>query len=277
MTQTETPATDTPTAATFAAEWHDWHRQHEAATGSPHGFLAITSINWLNAEPQRFTDAPGAWHSDEAGVHVALADGEEIVVDGTSVRDGHDFGVIPERGGVTVGWGDAAIEVAKRGGYDIVRPRHPDAPIVSAYRGTPAFAPDQRWVVDGRYVPFDAPRAITVDAAVEGIEHVYNSPGRVEFEVDGQSQSLVVFADKPEYGLFALFTDATSGVTTYGLCRSLSIPAPDADGTVRIDFNRATNLPCAYTDLATCPLPPRENRLPVAIEAGELLPHERQR
>jgi len=169
------------------------------------------------------------------------------------------------------------IEVAKRGGYDIVRPRHPDAPIVSAYRGTPAYAPDRRWVVDGRYVPFDAPRAITVDAAVEGIEHVYNSPGRVEFDVDGQSQSLVVFADKPEYGLFALFTDATSGVTTYGLCRSLSIPAPDADGSVRIDFNRATNLPCAYTDLATCPLPPRENRLPVAIEAGELLPHERQR
>ena len=275
MTQTE-PVAETTTGEAFAAEWRRWHREHEAAVGGEHGFLAITSINWLNAEPQRFADAPGAWHTDDTGVHVALGDGEEIVVDGSAVRDGYDFGVIPERGGVTVGWGDAAIEVAKRGGYDIVRPRHPDAPIVSAYRGTPTFEPDERWVVDGRYVPFDAPRAITVDAAVEGIEHVYNSPGQVEFDVDGRRQSLVVFADKPEYGLFALFTDATSGVTTYGLCRSLSIPAPAADGSVRIDFNRATNLPCAYTDLATCPLPPRENRLAVAIEAGELLPLERQ-
>ena len=43
-----------------------------------------------------------------------------------------------------------------------------------------------------------------------------------------------------------------------------------------LDFNRAVNLPCAYTDLATCPLPPAENRLTVAIEAGEQIPYERQ-
>jgi hypothetical protein len=120
-------------------------------------------------------------------------------------------GTIPERGGVTVNWGDAALEVAKCGGYDILRPRHPDAPIVSAYRGTPAYEPRREWLVPARYVPFDAPLAVTIDAAVEGIEHVYESPGRVEFEIDGRPQSPVVFADTPEHGLFALFTDATSG------------------------------------------------------------------
>jgi len=273
MTTTETiPTSDD----TFAETWRHWHREHEQSVGGPHGFLAITSINWLSDQPQRFEDAPGAWHTDDVGVHVALDDDEEITVDGAPVRGSYDFGVIPERGGVTVGWGDAAIEVAKRGGHDIVRPRHPDAPIVTAYRGTPAYAPDERWVIDGRYVTFDAPRAVTVDGAVEGIEHVYQAPGRVEFEVDGAPVALVVFADKPEYGLFALFTDATSGVTTYGACRSLFVGAPDPDGAVRLDFNRATNLPCAYTDLATCPLPPAENRLAVAIEAGELLPYERR-
>jgi uncharacterized protein (DUF1684 family) len=269
-------STTTVTHDDFVEEWSRWHREHEQSVGSPHGFLAITSIRWLNGAPQRFDDAPGEWRTDDAGVHVALADGEEIVVDGAPVTGGHDFGVIPERGGVTVRWGDAAIEVAKRGGHDIVRPRHPDAPIVSAYRGTPAYPPAERWVVAGRYVPFEQPRAVTVDGAVEGIEHVYQAPGRVEFEIDGQAQSLVVFTDKPEYGLFALFTDATSGVTTYGACRSLFVAAPDADGAVRLDFNRATNLPCAYTDLATCPLPPADNRLTVAIETGELLPYERR-
>ncbi len=76
--------------------------------------------------------------------------------------------------------------------------------------------------------------------------------------------------------LSVLFTDQTSGKTTYAANRSLTIAAPGPDGTVSLDFNRAVNLPCAYTDLATCPLPPAENRLPVPVEAGEKTPTERQ-
>ena len=70
--------------------------------------------------------------------------------------------------------------------------------------------------------------------------------------------------------LSILFTDATSGVTTYPANRALQVDAPADGGTVTLDFNRATNLPCAYTGFATCPLPPAENRLPVAVEAGDL-------
>jgi uncharacterized protein (DUF1684 family) len=76
------------------------------------------------------------------------------------------------------------------------------------------------------------------------------------------------------YGLNAVFTDATSGVTTYGACRSLSIPDPDEDGTVVLDFNRALNLPCALSNNPVCPVAPPENRLPFAVEAGEKIPHE---
>jgi uncharacterized protein (DUF1684 family) len=131
--------------------------------------------------------------------------------------------VISERGGVNAIWGDAVIEVAKRGGHDIVRPRHPDAPLRLNFTGTPAYPPQPRWAVTGRYVPFGEPRPTTVGAAVDGLRHVYDAPGQIEFELDGQP----------------------------------------------------LNLPCAYTDLATCPLPPPENRLPVAIEAGEKIPVER--
>jgi uncharacterized protein (DUF1684 family) len=130
-------------------------------------------------------------------------------------------------------------------------------------------------VLRGRYVPFDAPRDVTVGAAVEGLEHVYESPGRVEFEAGGVPLALTVFNGKVPGSFFALFTDRTSGVTTYRANRSLAIDAPAADGTVVLDFTRATNLPCAYTDFATCPLPPAENRLPVAVEAGEQIPYAR--
>ncbi|MFF4835394.1 DUF1684 domain-containing protein [Streptomyces sp. NPDC001315] len=259
----------------FVQEWEEWHRQKEAVLSGPHGFLAITSLRWLSQEPTRFEDAPGAWSSTSDGIVVELDAGEEITVDEQVVHGRHDFGVLPERSSVYIGWGDAVIEVAKRGGHDIVRPRHPGNPLRTAFTGTPAYEPDPRWVLSGRFLPFDSPRPVTVGAAVEGLEHVYDSPGQVEFELDGTPHRLTAFNGRTPGALMVLFTDKTSGVTTYAANRSLQLPAPDAEGRVTIDFNRAANLPCAYTDLATCPLPPTENRLPVAIETGERIPLER--
>ena len=259
-------------SGTFAQQWADWHARHEAVRADPHGFLAITGLYWLTGEPQRLAGAPGEWWTGPGGPVVRLADGEELVVDGQPVHGEHAFGVIPERGGLTVHSGEVAIEVARRGGSDVVRPRDPDNPGLRAYPGTPAYAPDPRWAVTGRYLPFDEPRPTTVGAVVEGLQHVYDAPGRVEFTVEGRPLSLTAFNGPTPGSLFVLFTDETSGVTTYAANRSLQVDAPAADGTVTLDFNRATNLPCAYTSFATCPLPPAENRLPVAVEAGEQAP-----
>jgi uncharacterized protein len=264
-----------PDADAFAENWREWHSGHQTRLADPHGFLAVTSLHWLSEEPQRFADAPGAWSTGPDGVRVVLDEGEELVVDGVAVHGEHDFGVIGERDSLFPASGDAVIEVAKRGGHDILRPRHPENPLRLSYTGTPAYDPDPRWSLTGRYVPFDEPVPTTVGAAVEGLQHVYDAPGRVEFDLDGQPLSLTVFPGHAPDTLLALFTDATSGVSTYAANRSLQIGPPAPDGTVSLDFNRATNLPCAYTDLATCPLPPAENRLPVAVEAGEKIPHER--
>ena len=270
------PASDTvPSLDDFLAEWDAWHRQQEARRADPHGFLAITSLHWLTEEPQRFPDAPGEWSTGPDGVAVALADDEELVIRGSAVRGRYQFGDIPERGGVNAVWGDAVIEVAKRGGNDIVRPRHPGNPLRTAFRGTPVYPPHPRWAVAGRYVPFAEPRPTTVGSVVDGLEHVYAAPGKVEFTLEGRDLSLIAFPGHDPGSLLVLFTDATSGVTTYAANRSLHLPPPSPDGSVVLDFNRAVNLPCAYTDLATCPLPPAGNRLPVAVEAGQKTPCER--
>ncbi|MFJ8330491.1 DUF1684 domain-containing protein [Streptomyces sp. NPDC094437] len=272
---TTTEQVTTADLQAFTQEWLEWHHAQEERLAAPHGFLAITGLHWLDESPQRFPDAPGSWRTGPDGITVTLDEGEELVVDGVPVRGAHHFGVIPERGGVNAVWGDAVIEVAKRGGNDIVRPRHPSAPLRTAFAGTPVYAPHPRWAVPGRYLAFDTPRPTTVGAAVEGLEHVYEAPGRIAFELDGRALSLTAFPGHAPGTLSVLFTDATSGVTTYAANRALTVAAPAADGTVTLDFNRAVNLPCAYTDLATCPLPPAENRLPVAIEAGQKLPRER--
>jgi uncharacterized protein (DUF1684 family) len=274
MSEVEGPAGTATSSEGFTGGWEEWHRRHEAIMGDRHGFLAITNIHWLDGEPRRFGDAPGAWSTDEDGVTVLFDEGEELMVEGQVRTGGHSFGVVPERASLYAYWGDNAVEVAKRGGYDLIRPRHPSNPLRTGYSGTPAYEPDPRWAVSGRYRPFAQPRPTTVGAAVEGLEHVYHAVGEVEFTVDGLELRLTAFPGRRQGDVLVLFTDATSGVTTYAANRSLVLE-PGTDGSVVIDFNRAVNLPCAYTDLATCPLPPAENRLPVAIEAGEKIPRER--
>ncbi|MBW6434388.1 DUF1684 domain-containing protein [Actinoplanes hulinensis] len=256
----------------FQQEWDQWHADHEKRRADPHGFLAITGLHWLDATPQRFDGAPGEWSSGPDGVTVALGTGETLTVDGREVTGTHRFPPLTERADTTVGHGGAVIEIARRGGLDVIRPRHPDNPVLTAYTGTPAYPAEEKWVIGGRFTAFAEPEPVTVGSVAEGVEHVYESPGRVEFTVGGEPQSLTVFNGGTPGSLFALFTDATSGLTTYAANRSLFIAPPEEDGSVVLDFNRATNLPCAYTAFATCPLPPAGNRLPVAIEAGERLP-----
>lgn len=236
----------------YADDWAEWHEAHERNRARPHGFLATTGLHWLSPDWQRFDDVPGEWREGPEGVTVRLPEGDR------------HLGVIDEDG-VDLMFGEVLAEIARRGSQVMLRPRDPRHPRRLAYRGTPAFPPDEKWIVTGRFVA--DPREVTVGSVADGVEHLYAVPGRVEFELGGMPLSLTVFS-----GLEILFRDATSGVTTYPSCRTLRIAPPAPDGTAVIDFNRATNLPCAYTEFATCPLPPPENRLPIAVEAGEQLP-----
>jgi uncharacterized protein (DUF1684 family) len=104
---------------------------------------------------------------------------------------------------------------------------------------------------------------------VLGMESSENSPGAVKFEVDGKEYRLDAITEKGERHLFMIIADKTSGKDTYPAGRYLYVDPPDASGRMVIDFNKAFSPPCAFTKFATCPLPPRQNRLPFAIEAGE--------
>ncbi len=262
--------------APFTTAWAEWHAAHERHRAHRHGFLAVTHLHWLTSEPAVLDGVPGTWSAAADAATVVLAPGEVLELEGQPLPAGETvIGPIAERGGLNLTSGDIVIELAKRGGEYIVRPRNPENGLLRRYRGTPAYAPNPDFSVSGTFVPFEAPRSTTVGAAVEGIQHVYEAPGEIRFKLAGQELSLTAFNGHAPGSLSVLFTDQTSGRTTYAANRFLTV-VPAADGSVQLDFNRAVNLPCAYTDLATCPLPPAENRLPLAIEAGEKIPYERQ-
>lgn len=260
-----------PDTETFAQEWAEWHRQKEEVLAAPHGFLAVTSLSWLSDVPQRIDGVPGTWVAGPRGVVVTLGEGEELSVGGEPVRGEHVFGELGLRESIATVAGDTVVELAERGGRYVVRLRDPRSPLRLGYPGNPAYPADPRWAVPGRFVAFDAPRPTTVPGAFPGVEHVYDALGVLEFEIAGRRLTLTAFPGYEPGALSVLFSDGTSGRDTYAF-RSLKVEAPAADGSVVVDFNRAANLPCAYTDLATCPTPPAENRLPVPVEAGELAP-----
>ncbi|ALV47554.1 hypothetical protein MB46_09700 [Arthrobacter alpinus] len=268
----------------FTTQWQHWHDAHEKLRSDPHGFLAVTDLHWLTADPAEFAGAPGRWRVADDAVHLTLDAGESLLRDGVELNtpealnaDGElVFGPIAERDGFNLGYGQSVLELAKRGGEYILRPRDPNNALLRHYRGTPSYAPDEQFALAATYVPFRQPRETTVGAAVEGIAHVYQAPGQVKFKINGQELELTAFNGSAPGTFQVLFTDQTSGGTTYAANRSLTFAAPEDGGAVSLDFNRAVNLPCAYTDLATCPLPPAENHLPVSIAAGEKTPFERE-
>jgi uncharacterized protein len=117
-------------------------------------------------------------------------------------------------------------------------------------------------------VPHAQPRTLEL-ADVTGSVQKMTAPGYVVFQHQGRQLKLEpVLEDPSAKELFFIFRDGTSGHETYGAGRYLYAPLP-RDGTVVLDFNKAYSPPCAFTRYATCPLPPRQNRLPVRVEAGE--------
>lgn len=126
---------------------------------------------------------------------------------------------------------------------------------------------DARWRVAARFDAFDAPKPMRI-ADTRGGSSEEMAPGRLTFRVGGQEQHLTVIGIPGSDEFFMMFKDATNATATYGSRILTSHVVATGQFTV-LDFNLARNPPCAYSPYTACPLPPRENRLAVAIEAGE--------
>ncbi|MEJ2871361.1 DUF1684 domain-containing protein [Actinomycetospora sp. OC33-EN08] len=263
----------TSVAEDLTTEWQRWHDEREATLREPHGWLSLTALEWLEPAPRTIADLPGTWAAPGDGtVVITAAAGDGVEVDGEVVDGATAVTPVDGAPGVLVTVGERVVELARRTDSYALRVRDPQAPTRRDFTGVPTFPVDGRWVVTGRFEPYAEPERITVGAVVDGLQHFPTAVGTVSFTVDGAEQRLVALAGK-DGGLSLHFRDATSGVSTYGGGRILRTDDPAEDGSVVIDLNRTVNLPCALTAFATCPLPPADNVLDVAVEAGEKSDH----
>jgi uncharacterized protein (DUF1684 family) len=157
--------------------------------------------------------------------------------------------------------------VIQRGERIFLRTWDAEHPVRKYFAGLRYYPVDPAYRVEAAFIPHKEPRMLTI---TDVLGNTFEMPhiGYVTFQLHGQECRLEVVGD--DKGLYISFKDQTNGKTTYGGGRELEAELP-RDGKVILDFNLTHNPPCAYTYFATCPLPPAENTLPVAVEAGEMI------
>jgi uncharacterized protein (DUF1684 family) len=190
-----------------------------------------------------------------------------VQVDGVSQRKVTELvyqGAQPSR----VTFGTANFYVMDRGGALFLRVRDTAAPNLEHFAGIDYFPIDPAWRIEAQWVPFEKSRMLPI-TNVLGQTSPAPVPGKAVFSLNGKTFELLPI-DEGGDDLFFVLTDLTAGEETYDASRFLYAPKPKAGETkVVLDFNQAENPPCAFTEFATCPLPPKENRLPIRVTAGE--------
>jgi len=162
--------------------------------------------------------------------------------------------------------GDLDWIVIRRGDRVALRLRDNGSAAYAAFHGIDRYPTSTAWRVTARWVPHE--KKVAVPNVLGTVSEV-DSPAALEFWLGGRRMTLDVPGGE-EFGRYMLvFADSTSGGETYGGGRYLWVDGPDDRGRVVVDFNLAYNPPCVWTPFATCPLPTRDNRLPIRVEAGE--------
>jgi uncharacterized protein len=270
MTET---ATTTPTAEHPTAEqlWTTYHERREQSVVQPKGSLALVNTQWIDAE-QSIWGVPGLWAplpAGQSGLQLTASPSDNITLDGVLVNGsvavrGKDD---PNPSEIVFSDTVSGFVIAGSEGNYALRVWDSNSEGIQEFGTIDAFPYNPEWVITAKWSEIPGGKAV-------GFEHLKDNgvtrdevvPGDITFTKDGVDYDLAAY--KSGRALQLVFADATSGDSTYSVGRFLFL-APNADGTITLDFNRAVLPPCAFSYNFNCPLPPKQNRFGVAITAGE--------
>ena len=270
----------------YKAELMEWVTKREAALKAPNGWLNLVGLHWLEEGDNTF--------GSDAGNKIVFPQGKIAGHAGVFRREGKSVTLLPAAGvdirdtrtgqpfaggmifhpdstrSEELTAGDLRWTIIRRGELLGIRLRDDHAQALAEFHGVPRFPAALKWRTEAVRVPDQSAHGngtLTI-LNVLGQETAEKSGGVFRFRLGSKIYELEAIDDGGKE-LFIVFGDQTNGEATYGGGRFLYIRRPDADGKTIIDFNKAINPPCVFTAFATCPLPPRQNRLQLKIEAGE--------
>jgi len=276
-----------PVNPEYQREIEQWRSGRVERLRAPEGWLSLAGLYWLKPGENRFGSDPklpvalptgtappnaGAFFLENNRVRVKAEPGVELKLGSERVAERElkdDAQGAPD----VLALGRLRLQVIVRGGGYAIRVKDPERPERKTFRGIDYYPIDEKYRLRARFVPYEPKHQIELTSA-QGPAQTMEVPGYVEFELAGNKLRLEpALEEKDAKEFFFIFRDATSNQETYGAGRYLYSELPKS-GELTIDFNKAYNPPCAFTHFATCPLPPKQNRLDVRIEAGEKKPSE---
>lgn len=269
--------------ASYVASVEKWQQERLEGLKGKDGWLNLAGIYWLKDGIQTFgsdsandivfpAKAPafmGTLSLKDSLAHLEVNDKVELFYKHEPVKEldlSYDSSGEPSY----ITHGDFAWYIMKRHHSLAIRLRDYKNPAIEALDHIPSYPIDPAYLVEAKLVPFEEVKTITVATPFQDYTQDYECPGELRFRLRGEKLTLLPFISGDKY--FIIISDETSGLDTYGGGRFMYTEAA-SHGKVLLDFNKAYNPPCALTAFAACPLPPRENHVPVKIEAGEKTVH----
>lgn len=272
-----------------------WRTQQAKDLQKPNGWLTLIGLEWLKPGDNSFGSAKGnalvvqAATPPRLGIVQLTGDAisllpppagypEGLLVDGKPPANPQSLSSDDSGHPSKITTGSTTITVIHRGDRYALRIKDSKAKARMQFHGLKWYPPNQAYRIEAKWIPYNPPHHVAIPTIL-GTEVMSDIPGVAEFTLDGKTLRLEPVLESPEdKDLFFILRDTTSKTETYGAGRFLYTPMPDhgltQEGELWLDFNRAENPPCAYTPFATCPLPPPQNRLPVAIPAGQQRYHD---
>jgi len=267
--------------AAYEKEIAEWNKKRYDYQKSEEGWLNLAGLFWLKEGINTFGSGsendfvfPKVKIPERAGflvvkqgvVTLEAVPGVTFIVNGISVSQHILYH--PDSSRSMVEYGSLRWFVIKRDDKFGIRLRDLEHPALDEFHGIERYPVDLKWRIEGRVEWADSSRTIEI-TNVLGQTIQQRSVGTLVFTVEDKEYRLDAL-DEGNDEFFIVFGDETNARETYGAGRYMYLPLPDENGKLIIDFNKAFNPPCAFTEFATCPLPPKQNVLPFAVPAGEL-------
>lgn len=268
-------------------EWSAWRARRRESLGGPNGWVSLVALEWLEAGRTTvgsradanlvIANAPpdlGTVIVEDGRARFVAAASAGVTHEGAAVSE---IELVPDTtpGGPTIlTAGSLTFHSIERSGRLALRVKDRDSDARARFVEPRVWPYDPSFRVRARFTPASPPRSIAIQNVLGTVEDTVVA-GTLEVELDRRSFSLAaVWNDDrdPSKGLFVLLRDRTSDrEESYPAGRYLDVALPE-NGEAIADFNFLETPPCAYTDFATCPLPPRENDLDADLRAGEQNP-----
>lgn len=265
----------------YIQSMQEWQAQRLENLKSENGWLNLVGLYWLKEGQNPFgsneannivfpESAPefiGAIILYKGNISVSINEDVEVFINDSLLKE-HDVYTDAYDHTTQFKMGSFRWYIIKRGDRYGIRLRNLESPLINQITKIPSYPINASWRINAHFEKFDAPKEIAVPNILGDTEYE-KCYGLLKFQIEGKKLSLMPLGNGINDDFFLIFADETSAEETYGAGRFLSVDKPDKNGNTIIDFNKATNPPCAFTEYATCPLPPQENRLTVKIQAGE--------